>query len=64
MQAILWTAIGCLIAGVVLLIMFFIGQGRAQRDAECAVRFNRLKGYLQIGYLVFFVAAAVLWFIY
>lgn len=64
MDAIFWTAVGCLIAGVILLILFFFGQSRAQNDAQCAVRFNRVKGMIQIGYLVFFVAAAVLWFIY
>lgn len=64
MDAIFWTAVGCLIAGVILLIMFFVGQSRSQDHPECAVRFNRYKGVIQVGYLLFFVAAAVLWFIY
>lgn len=60
----LWTAIGCLIGGIVLLAIYFIGSYRATKSEECKVRYQKVKGYIQIAYFLLFVAAAVLFLIW
>lgn len=60
----LWTAIGCLIAGVVIMIALFVWQGQAIKSPEKWETFNRYRGLMQVLYLLFYVAAAVLFIIW
>lgn len=56
----LWTAIGCLIAGVIVMISMFVWQGRAIKDPSEWARFNRCRMPMMVAYLLLFIAAAVL----
>lgn len=60
----LWTAIGCLIAGVIVMIGMFVWQNRAIKNPDEWSRFNRYRGLLQIIYLLLYIAAAVLFLIW
>lgn len=60
----LWTAIGCLIGGLVLLAIYFIGDARSKKSEECKVRYTKVKGYIQVAYLLLFMASAVLFLIW
>lgn len=60
----LWTAIGCLIAGVVVMIGMFVWQNRAIKNPDEWRRFNRYRGLLQVIYLLLYIAAAVLFLIW
>lgn len=56
----LWIAIGCLIAGVIVMISMFVWQGRAIKDPSEWARFNRCRMPMMVAYLLLFIAAAVL----
>lgn len=60
----LWTAIGCLITGVIVMIGMFWWQGVAIRNPEKWSAFNRYRGIMQVAYLALFIAAAVLFLIW
>lgn len=60
----LWTAIGCLIGGIVLLGVYFVWDSVSSRDEERRRRFARWRPAVQVGYLVLFMAAAVLFLIW
>ncbi|RXE73002.1 hypothetical protein ED551_10810 [Muribaculaceae bacterium Isolate-013 (NCI)] len=56
----LWTAIGCFIAGVVVMISMFIWQGKAIKNHEEWGVFNRWRMLMMVAYLLLFIASAVL----
>ncbi|HAP29976.1 MAG TPA: hypothetical protein DCR26_07620 [Porphyromonadaceae bacterium] len=56
----LWTAIGCFIAGVVVMISMFIWQGKAIKKHEEWGVFNRWRMLMMVAYLLLFIASAVL----
>lgn len=58
-NALLWIAIGCFIVALILFNMLWIWRGRAQKNPERLPSFLRYKTALQIGYFIFFIAAAV-----
>ncbi len=60
----LWTAIGCLIAGVLVMIGMFWWQGVAIKSPEQWARFNRWRIWLMVVYLLLFMAAAVLFLVW
>ena len=59
-QIMLWTAIGCFIAGVVVMISMFVWQGKAIKNHEEWAAFNRWRMPMMVAYLLLFIAAAVL----
>ena len=60
----MWTAIGCLIAGLILLVAMFVWNSTSAKDPARRAAYERNKGYLQIGYLLLFIASAVLFLIW
>ena len=60
----MWTAIGCLIAGVLVMIAMFIWQGTAIKDPEKWATFNRWRMPMMVTYLLLFIASAVLFLIW
>lgn len=60
----MWTAIGCLIAGLILLIAMFAWNSAAAKDPAKMEKFKKWQGTLQVGYLIFFMASAVLFLIW
>ncbi len=60
----MWTAIGCLIAGFILLIAMFIWSAASKKDPAKRQSFKKWQGTMQVCYLLFFMAAAVLFLIW
>lgn len=56
----LWTAIGCLIAGVIVMISMFVWQAKAIKDPASWAKFNRGRMPMMVTYLLLFIAASVL----
>ena len=54
------TAIGCLIAGIIVMISMFVWQERAIKNPSAWGRFNRCRMPMMVTYLLLFIAAAVL----
>lgn len=64
MAALMWTAIGCLIAGILVMIAMFIWQGKAIKDPEKWDTFNSWRIWMMVLYLILFIASAVLFLIW
>lgn len=60
----LWTAIVCLVIGVIVMIGMFVWQNKAIKNPDEWSRFNRWRMPLQVIYLLLFVAAAVLFILW
>lgn len=60
----LWTAIGCLIAGVIIMIAMFWWQSAAIRNPESWAKFNKWRMPMMIAYLILFIASAVLFLVW
>lgn len=60
----LWAAIGCLIAAVIIFNAMWIWQSKASKNPEKLEVFLRYKTAMQISYFLLLVAAAVLFIIW
>lgn len=60
----MWIAIGCLIVGLILLVTMFVWNSSSVKDPSKRAAFMKWQGLIQIGYLVLFIAAAVLFLIW
>ncbi len=60
----MWTAIGCLIGGLILLIWMLIWNSTSQKDPASRASYTRWQGLMQVAYLALFMASAVLFLIW
>lgn len=60
----MWTAIGCLIAGLILLISMFAWDSASSKDQSKRAAYETWRPRLQVGYLLLFMASAVLFLLW